>query len=144
MGDPKAGQALGIQDTGDSRLPKIENRKQYARWSFCGLEKLDWSPRASSGSLLWASVRRAEAARLLGGSVTGMSKALTLYLSKTFLKTVAAQVSHQESHLRLWSHSQPSHCLWAAQVQSSGSTQGTCCSKSNTKHFWLRNVFTAS
>lgn len=68
MGDPKAGQALGLQDTGDHRLPKIENRKQYVRPSFCGLEKLDFSLRAPSGSLLRATVKRAEVAESRGVS----------------------------------------------------------------------------
>lgn len=143
MGDLRAGQALEIQDAGDCRLLKIENTKQYVRRSSCGLEKLDFSLRASSGSLLWSSMRRAEAAESGECQSQVMSKALPSYLSKIFLKAVAAQALHQERHLRPWSHIQPSCWVRVAQIQSFMSTQGTR-SKSNTKHFWLRNVFTAS
>lgn len=140
VGGHKAGQAWGIQDDGDRGWPKVESSMWgshfvgWRRWTSV------WEHHLICCGLVWGELRL-QSPR---GLVVGMSKAPPSDLSKTFLRTVAIQVSHQERCLRLWSRSQPTRWLWVAQIWLFWSTQGTLCSKSSTKHFWLRNFFTAS
>lgn len=104
--------------------PKVENKKKS--WPFCGPA--------------WGQLRQQSP----WCSATGVSKGPPSCLSKAFLKTAAAWVSHQESNYRLRSHPRPSRCTGWCRFGHFGVPKGQkCCSKSNTKHFWSRNVFTA-
>lgn len=124
-GSPKAPDSPALR----ARRNSCHSQPRHREDSMGGGRFVGWRSWTLSESIVWISAvgrcKETWGSRVLEGSGTGMSKALPSYLSQTFIKTVGAQVSHQEGDLRLWSHSQPSAWLWVACVRSFGSTQGT-------------------